>query len=81
MAITTSVINQQALEDELGVALKAAIIKAAEPHIQAALAEIEAQMRERVVQFAVGSIQKDFDFMSFGEIVTIRIRQGKGGES
>ncbi len=78
MAITTAIINQQALADEMGVALKAAIIKAAEPHIQTALAEIEAQMRERVVQFAVGSIKRDFDFTLSGEIVTIRIRQGKG---
>lgn len=73
-------INQQAVADAMGVQLEAAIINAAEPLIQKALVDIEAKLRERVVQFAVGSIQKDFDFMSQGEIVTIRIRQGKGGE-
>lgn len=78
MAITGSLINQEALCLELGVALKHAIHKAAEPLIQEALAEIEARMRQRVAEFAIGTIKHQFDCRMFGDVVEIRIRQGNG---
>jgi hypothetical protein len=75
---TTGIINKQAIADEMGVLLKAAIIEAAEPLIKDALDKIETRMRQRVAEFAIGTIKTNFDVRVFGEIVEIRIRQGGG---
>jgi hypothetical protein len=78
MTMTRSLINTEATIEFFGRQLEAAIIEAAEPMIQEALKKIETQMRQSVAQFAIGSIQSDFDVRLFGEVVEIRIRQGKG---
>ncbi len=68
---TTGIINTQALTDEIGVLLKAAIIEAAEPHIKDALDKIETKMRQRVRLCGTDSYLKMMEFqVNFRDMVS-----------
>ncbi|HEY1127948.1 MAG TPA: hypothetical protein VGF12_00970 [Roseateles sp.] len=66
-------------ENTLG-ALKAQInvelTKAAEPVIQRALAEIEAEMRKKLAANLVALIDRSYSMTTYGDVLTISVNRG-----
>ena len=64
--------------DSLVKQLNAAMLEAAEPHIEAALKKIEAQMRTRLASMLIGQIDKSMNINYMGETIQITLRQPNG---
>lgn len=75
MAETKSMINQEAFLATMKEQINAAMIKAAEPIIQAALAEVEKKMRETLAQHVLARIEHAVDVRTFSDRIVFEIRR------
>lgn len=68
-----SIINEQAFIDHYHAALNEAMMKAAEPIIEEALAEVERTMREKLAASLISVMDTNVSFETFGRELRILI--------
>lgn len=79
MSTTTFIHAENALK-RLQLEMSAEMQRAAEPAIQAAVAEAEKLIRERVAAMCIALIAQDFSFERFGADLRIVVRGFGGGK-
>ena len=70
-------INTDALLASIAVELKAELLAAAEPAVQAALREVERAMRRKLAEFVVGRIDQSYDVQRAGDVIHIQVQLGR----
>lgn len=79
--MTKNLIHTENVLARLQAEMSAEMQRAAEPIIQAAVAEAEKKIRERVAAMCISLIQRDFSVTRMGDLLQITVRGFDGKKS
>lgn len=68
--------DDKSLLSDFSVVLREQMLKAAEPIIQKALADVEKEMRQRLAEMIVGTIRHSYSAERFGTDLRITVAMG-----
>lgn len=74
-----SLFNQEAFREMVGNGLNEGLLKAAEPIVERALQEIEAEMRRKLAAMLIGMIEHSYNMERNGSDIVVRVALGKPG--